>query len=94
MLIERAEMLVKDGMEEQFARAIAMRGVPLLKAVEGVKSVSFGRCVEAPNKFMLLVEWSDMDAHIAFWKLPSFVEFRGIVSPFTTGGGMEHFEMA
>ena len=54
---------------------------------------SFGRGVESPDKFMLLIEWQTMDAHVAFTRDPSFTEFRAILAPFTKGGSMEHFTM-
>ena len=93
MLVERAEMLIKEGSEEDFATVMADRGTPLLAGLEGVKSVKLGRGVENPDKFMLLVEWETMDAHIAFTKNPKFTEFRALLSPFTRGGSMEHFNM-
>lgn len=94
MLVERAEMLIKEGLEKDFAAAMADRGIPLLTGLKGVKSVSLGRGVENPDKFMLLVEWETMDAHIAFTKDPKFTEFRALLSPFTRGGSMEHFNMS
>ena len=65
----------------------------MLAGVEGVRSVSLGRGVENPDKFMLLVAWDTMDAHIAFTKIPAFTEFRELITPFTRGGAMEHFKM-
>jgi heme-degrading monooxygenase HmoA len=94
MLIERAEILVKEGSEKDFAAAMGERGIPLLASTQGVKSVNFGRGIEKPDKFMLLVEWETMEAHIAFTKTPSFTTFREVIGPFSKGGGsMEHFEM-
>jgi heme-degrading monooxygenase HmoA len=93
MLLERAEMLIKDGLEIEFAAAMQERGIPILASVPGVKSVKIGRGVEAPDKFMLLVEWATMDAHIAFTKAPIFNEFRAVIGQFSRGGSMEHFAM-
>lgn len=93
MLVERAEMLIKEGLEEDFAAVMADRGTPLLTCLKGVKSVSLGRGVENPDKFMLLIEWETMDAHIAFTKDPKFAEFKALLSPFAKGGSMEHFNV-
>jgi heme-degrading monooxygenase HmoA len=93
MLVERSELLIKEGLELDFAAAMAQHGIPLLKAVPGVKSVTMGRGVEHPEKFILLVEWEAMDAHTAFGKAPSNAELRAIIRPFSKGGSMEHFEM-
>ncbi len=94
MLVERAELLIKDGSEEGFAAAMAERGVPLLSGVAGASDVRLGRGVENPRKFMLLITWETMDAHIAFTKAPLFQTFRELLGPYTIGGGMEHFTMS
>jgi len=93
MLLERAEILVTEGSESDFAAAMSERGVPLLAAVPGVKSVSFGRGVENPAKFMLLVEWESLEAHAAYNKTPSCTRLRELIRPYAKGGSMEHFQM-
>ena len=93
MLVERSYLLVKQGLEEDFAAIMAEKGVPLLRGVEGADAVRFGRGIESPEKFMLLIEWTTMESHIAFTRHPSFTTFRALLSPFTTGGSMEHFDM-
>jgi heme-degrading monooxygenase HmoA len=93
MLLERAEILVREGMEKDFAAAMKERGIALLASTQGVESVNLGRGVESPDKFMLLVEWESMEAHIAFTKGPSFTIFREVIGPFSRGGSMEHFDM-
>jgi heme-degrading monooxygenase HmoA len=93
MLIERAEVLIREGSEDEFARAMDERGLALLASVPGVRSVKFGRGVENAGKFMLLVEWEAMDAHTAFTKSPAYGAFRQVLGPFAKGGSMEHFQM-
>jgi heme-degrading monooxygenase HmoA len=93
MLVERSELLIKPGMEDDFAAVMAEKGLPLLAALEGVGLINFGRGLENPDKFMLLIEWSTMDAHTAFTRHPSFATFRALLAPFTKGGAMEHFNM-
>jgi heme-degrading monooxygenase HmoA len=93
MLVERTELQIKEGQEEAFTAAMQERGMGLLKSVPGVVAVSFGRGVENPGKFLLLVEWKNMDAHAAFNKAPACGELRALIGPFSRGGAMEHFEM-
>ena len=93
MLTERAELLIKPGSEEDFAAAMRERGIPLLESVPGVKSARFGRGVENPDKFILLVEWESMDAHRAFQKAPANGELRQVIGPHSRGGSIEHFEI-
>ena len=93
MLLERSEIMVREGQEEAFAEALATRGAPLLRSVPGVRSVAWGRGVESPGKFILLVEWDTMESHTAFTTTDAFGELRTLMLPHSTGGGMEHFEM-
>lgn len=93
MLVERSELTVKLGAEQEFLSAITEKGVPLLRSVDGVVSVQIGQGVENPDKFMLLVGWTSMDAHAAYGGTPQSVGLRGIMGPYLTGGAMEHFEL-
>jgi heme-degrading monooxygenase HmoA len=93
MLVERSELIIKDGVEDDFAATMSERGIPLLRSVPGVHTVQFGRGVENPSKFMLLVEWTEMDAHTAFRRNPIYPEFSKLLKPFVKAGAMEHFEI-
>jgi heme-degrading monooxygenase HmoA len=93
MLLERAELLIAEGQEDGFAAAMKQEGLGKLAAVAGVVSVSLGRGVENPGKFLLLVEWQNMDAHVAYNKAPVCGEIRALIGRFSRGGSMEHFQM-
>jgi heme-degrading monooxygenase HmoA len=93
MLLERSELTIKEGEEAGFAAMMTDKGTPLLQSVPGVLSVSWGRGVENPGKFMLLVGWQDMEAHAAFNKMAACTELRALIRPFSKGGAMEHFQM-
>ena len=93
MLTERAELLIRSGREEAFAATMAAEGKPLLLGVPGVLSARLGRGVENRQKFMLLVEWTEMAAHEAFSGTDAQSRLRALMSPFTEGGAMEHFEI-
>lgn len=94
MVLERAEMLIKDGMEDEFAALLGGKVKPFLLGTPGVASVDWGRGVENPDKFLLLVEWQDMSDHEAFKAMPSFGDFRAMLMPYSKGGAMEHFSMS
>lgn len=93
MLLERAELQIKDGEEEPFHAAMRHSGISMLASVPGVISVNLGRGVENPGKFMLLVEWQNMDAHLAYRENPVCARLRELIGPFSKGGSMEHFQM-
>ncbi|HEV7443118.1 MAG TPA: hypothetical protein VGO18_11020 [Steroidobacteraceae bacterium] len=46
MLLERAELLIREGQEEAFSAAMKNEGVGMLASVAGVMSVALGRGVE------------------------------------------------
>jgi quinol monooxygenase YgiN len=94
MFIERAEIPVKEGMEEAFAAAMTARGIAILAAAPGCASARVGRGVENPSKFILLLEWDSIESHTALTKTPAFDEFKTLVGPFFAGAAnMEHFDM-
>jgi quinol monooxygenase YgiN len=93
MLLERSELLIREGQEDAFSVAMQERGIGWLTSVPGVLSVSLGRGVENPGKFMLLIEWQNMDAHSAYNKTPVCGQIRALIGQFSKGGSMEHFQM-
>ncbi|CAN7519137.1 antibiotic biosynthesis monooxygenase [Phenylobacterium sp. LjRoot219] len=93
MLVERSEITIREGQAEGFIAAMNERGLPMLASFPGVESVRFGRGVENPDKFILLVEWTKMEAHVAFSQSEVIGPFRELFAPFSTGGVMEHFEI-
>ena len=93
MLLERSELRIREGQEEGFSAAMRDSGVGMLASVPGVLSVRLGRGVENPGKFMLLIEWEDMQAHVAYNKSPVCAEVRKLIGRFSNGGAMEHFQV-
>lgn len=93
MVLERAEFQIRSGAEADFTAIMETEGIPHLSAVPGVISVQFGRGVENPGKFMILVVWQSLEAHTAFSKSPAFAPFLAYFKPFSTSGSMEHFDM-
>lgn len=93
MVLERAEIMAKEGTAEAFAAALNERGVPLLAGHQGCRSVKVGRGVENPDKFLLLLEWDSVEAHAAAAQTPRHAEFRDVIGPFAAGGVVEHFVM-
>ncbi len=91
MLLERTELLAREGAGAEMMAVMTERGVPLLAQLPGVRWVRFGRGVENPEKFLLLIEWADMAAHTAFNEAPASAAFRALVMPVSRGGAMEHF---
>lgn len=93
MVIERAEIPVKPGDEDTLAAVMRDKGIAMLEAAQGCRSARCGRGVEDPSKFILLIEWDSVDAHVAYTKTPEFDTFKGLIGPHFAGApAMEHFE--
>jgi quinol monooxygenase YgiN len=93
MLLERSEIIVKDGMADAFLAAMQQKGCAILLGVGGCLSARVGGGLENPEKILVLVEWESMEAHEAFRELPEYNIFRALIAPFAVGGAMEHFTM-
>jgi heme-degrading monooxygenase HmoA len=93
MLLEISMITVRAGNEDAFGEAMEQQGMAILRAVPGVISARYGRGVENPEKFSILVEWDNMAAHTAFRDLPVYPEFGKLFAPHVVGGAMEHFEL-
>lgn len=91
MVYERAELPVVPGKEDEFEAALT-QALPLLSGDGGAHSVWWGRGVENPSKFILLVQWDSPEHHVAFTKTDAFAEFAGLVRSFYSGKPyVEHF---
>jgi heme-degrading monooxygenase HmoA len=94
MILERVEIPVKSGKEEEFAKAMKEGGCDLLAAAAGCHAARLGRGVENPDKFILLLEWDSVEHHIAFTKTSAFEAFKQLAGPFFGGpSSMEHFDL-
>lgn len=94
MFIERAEFPVVEGKEAELAAVLKDKAVAILAAAPGCSSVKAGRGVEDPSKFILVLEWDQVESHTAFTKTEEFGEFVGLVRPFFAGpSNMEHFKV-
>lgn len=93
MLLEIAEIEVRPGAEDAFARAMQESGLTELAACEGVVSIRFGRGVENPSKFTFNVVWTSMEAHETARGLDAFGRFRAAFGDMGVAGNMSHYVM-
>ena len=92
MVTERAELQISPGKEAEFEKAMRETALPILKEVEGVELVRFGRGVENPDRYMILVEWTSLDHHARFPDVPRYGEFRAAFAH-SIHGEMQHFNL-
>ncbi len=76
MITEFAEIMVKAGMEEAFIRGVANSREAFLGA-PGCHGFSLVRSVEAPDKFILMVQWESVAHHMELFRnAPAFQIWR------------------
>jgi heme-degrading monooxygenase HmoA len=92
MVLEVALIEVIAGQEDDFAAAYA-KARPVLVGTPGCRSVRMTRGVESPSRFVLLVEWDSVDAHLQnFRATDRFTTWRSLIGPyFASAPVVEHF---
>ena len=92
MVLEVALIDVLEGREDEFAAAYR-KGHQILATTPGCRSVRMTRGIEAPGRFVLLIEWESVDAHLDnFRATERFGQWRALVGPFFDGAPrVEHF---
>ena len=79
MVLEVALVDVIPGQEEAFVAAYRV-GHPILAGTPGCRSVRMTRGVESASRFVLLVEWDSVDAHLEnFRGTDRFTRWRGLI---------------
>ena len=79
MVLESAEILVKQGMEEEFEQGVRA-ATPLFLRARGCTGMRLQRGIENPRAYRLLVEWQTVEDHtVHFRGSDDFQEWRRLV---------------
>jgi len=62
MILEHAILNVKPGEAERFEAAMN-EALPLISASPGFLGLEVRRCIESPDRYVLLVKWDSVAAH-------------------------------
>jgi heme-degrading monooxygenase HmoA len=92
MVLEVALLNVKPGQEQEFEAAFRAAS-PLIAAQKGYCGHELQRCLEATNRYVLLVRWQTLEDHtVGFRGSPEYQEWRRLLhhfyDPFPT---VEHY---
>jgi heme-degrading monooxygenase HmoA len=92
MVLEVALIDVLAGQEEEFATAYR-KAREVLASTPGCRSVRMTRGIESPSRFVLLVEWEAIEAHLEnFRATERFTTWRSLIGPYFDGAPrVEHF---
>ncbi|HUD18121.1 MAG TPA: antibiotic biosynthesis monooxygenase [Acidimicrobiales bacterium] len=93
MILEHAILDVVFGQEQEFEEAFG-RATAVIAASRGFGSLRLERCLEQPNRYVLLVEWETLEDHtVGFRGSAAYEEWRKLLhhfyDPFPS---VEHFE--
>jgi heme-degrading monooxygenase HmoA len=93
MILEAAVLEVKKGQEKEFEKNFALAGA-YLQSVDGYLGHSLRKCVEQENKYLLLVDWRELEDHtIGFRQSQQYQAWKKLLhhfyDPFPV---VEHFE--
>jgi heme-degrading monooxygenase HmoA len=92
MVLEVALIDVQGGHEDDFIAAYA-EARPLVAGAAGFLSARMTHGIETPARFVLLVEWESVDAHLDFRASEQFKQWRALIGPHFDGAPrVEHFE--
>ena len=94
MILEVAILNVKPGQEKQFEIDFATAG-QFISSIKGYVKHSLGHCIEQKNKYILLVDWENLEDHtVGFRQSTQYLEWKKLLhhyyDPFPT---VEHYEL-
>ncbi len=94
MITEIAVFQAVPGKEDAFAQGI-QKAIETVARGSGCRSIAAHRCIEDPARFMLIVEWDSLEAHIeGFRKSPLFAEYRSHINGlFLDSPVVHHYEV-
>jgi len=81
MMLEHVVVMVTPGREAEFEVA-ARAALPLLDTAAGCFGGEFRREEEDPTKYLLLIRWESIAAHMAWRDTEDFERWRGLTHPF------------
>jgi len=92
MITEQAVLDIKPGNEPSFEAAFA-EAKAIIASMPGFESLQLLRCLERPNRYLLLVEWARLEDHtLGFRDSSEYEEWKRLLhhfyDPFPT---VEHF---
>jgi len=95
MLLEVAEIYIKDGTQSQFEAAMKQSLDLYVGVTEGYISGEIRQSLETPTRYLLLIKWASLEAHEENFRASDrFQSHRALVSPFFAKAPyVEHFQL-
>jgi heme-degrading monooxygenase HmoA len=82
VVLEVATLNIVVGQEAAFEKAME-EAKPLIAATPGFTSINIRRCIETPNRYLLLVTWRSIEDHtIGFRQSNRYSQWRELLHHF------------
>lgn len=82
MVLEVAILDVRPNRSDDFERAFA-EAQTLIASMPGHRRHELQRCLEDPNRYLLLVWWQDLESHtVGFRGAPEYQRWKALLHPF------------
>jgi quinol monooxygenase YgiN len=81
VILEHALLPVTPGREEEFEAAM-LEALPIIESAPNCFGAEVRRQYENGSTFLLLVQWSSVEAHMAFRETELFQQWRALTHPF------------
>jgi heme-degrading monooxygenase HmoA len=93
MTLEIVQWTAKEGRENDFEEAFSKAQIYLSQA-EGYISHRFFKCIEESRSYVLLVEWSNLEAHTEqFRGSELYQQYRSLIKPYyEEGATLKHYD--
>ncbi|TKC18976.1 antibiotic biosynthesis monooxygenase family protein [Robertmurraya kyonggiensis] len=93
MILEAAILQVKPGMEKEYENAFC-KASTIISSMKGYVSHELQRCMEVDGKYLLLVQWENLEDHtVGFRQSTEYQAWKSLLhhfyDPFPI---VEHFE--
>ena len=93
MTLEIVQWTAKEGREKDFEDAFSKAQAYLCQA-EGYLSHRFFRSIESSRNYVLIVEWSHLEAHTELFRCSElYQQYRSLIQPYyEEGATLNHYE--
>ena len=82
MILEVAVLNIKPSMEEEFEKAFA-EAQQIISTSNGYSSHQLKKCIETPNRYLLLVNWETLEHHtVGFRQSEEYNEWSAMLHHF------------
>ena len=94
MILEVAEVFVKEGTGADFEAGIRESTAKYISQSAGYRRSELQRGIEDPTRYLLLIEWESVEAHLQFRESDDFPRHRALIGEyFAKPPFVEHFEL-